>query len=83
MKPGDLVTLKSEDEIMEDDYSLLEWDHALLFPSREDARDMRGWIGGIEPGTLGTILEVDPNFVRVHTPSGTGWNRKHYWRVIT
>ena len=27
---GDLVILKSEDEIMEDDYSLLEWDHALL-----------------------------------------------------
>jgi hypothetical protein len=83
MKPGDLVILKSEDEIMEDDYSLLEWDHTLLFPSREDARDMRGWIGGIAPGTLGTILEVDHNFVRVHTPMGTGWNRKHYWRVIT
>jgi hypothetical protein len=81
MKPGDLVVLRSEDEIVWDD-SFLEWDHTLLFSSREDARDMRRWIGGIAPGTLGTILEVDPNFVRVHTPSGTGWNRKHYWRIV-
>ena len=80
---GDLVILKSEEEIVWDD-SFLEWDHTLIFPSREDARDMR-ITGGthLDCGTVGTVLRCDSNFVLVHSSGGTGWSRLHYWRVIT
>ena len=80
MKIGDLVILKDEEEIVWDDL-MFEWDHTLLFSTREDARDMR-ITGGthIPPGTLGTFLGGDSNFVRILTPEGVGWSRVHYWK---
>jgi hypothetical protein len=82
MKPGDLVILKSEEEIVWDDL-MFEWDHTLIFKNREDCRDMSSHTGEVCEGTVGTVLECDPNYVRVLVPSITGWSRKHYWRVIT
>jgi hypothetical protein len=84
VKPGDLVILKSEEEIVWDDL-MFEWDHTLLFSTRDHARDMSDVDGAfyIEPGVMGTVLNCDPNFFRVLLPEGIGWSRVHYWRVIT
>lgn len=82
MKPGDLVELKSEEDIVWDDL-MFEWDHTLLFANREACRDMSSPTGETCEGTIGTVLECDSNYVRVLVPSSSGWSRKHYWRVIT
>ena len=82
MKLGSLVRLLSEDEIVYDD-AAFEWDHSLIFPTREDARDMRVTGGtSLEAGTIGTVLSFDSNFVKVCTPMGIGWSRSHYWCVV-
>lgn len=83
MKPGDLVVLKNEEEIIRDDLDF-EWDHCSLFPTRDDARDMSD-AGAIyiDPGVMGTVLYCDSDFIQVLLPEGVGWNRKYYWKVIT
>ena len=82
LRIGDLVVLLDEEEILFDDADW-EWDSSLLFSTREDARDMR-ITGGthIPPGTLGTILGRDSNFLLLHTPVCTGWSRVHYWKKL-
>ena len=82
MKPGDLVVLKNDEELFWDDF-MFEWDHPLLFATREDCRDMSTHTGELSSGTMGTVLECDPNYVRILTHTGTGWGRKISWRVIT
>lgn len=82
MKPGDHVRLRTEEEIMWDS-AIFEWDHTLLFPTREHARDMIGWIGNIMEGTNAIVLACDSNFVQVLTSDGIGWSRTHYWEVLT
>ena len=82
MRVGDHALLKSEEEIGWDDL-MCAWDHTLLFESRDDVRDMHAAVGEIPAGTIGVVLECDPNYVRLLTPMGIGWSRVHYWRVIT
>ncbi len=82
MKPGDLVELKSEEDIVWDDL-MFEWDHTLLFEDREACRDMRAHTSEVNEGTVATILQHDSNYVQVLTHVGIGWSRKHYWRVLT
>lgn len=82
MNPGDHVRLCSDDEIICDD-SVFEWDCTLLFRTREDARDMIGWIASVDDTVTAIVLEHDSNFIRIFTSSGCiGWTRKHYWRII-
>lgn len=81
MTSGTLVMLLSEEEIVWDS-AIFEWDHTLLFPTRENARDMAGSIGNVPEGTIGTILQCDPNYIYVLTPYGIGWSRKHYWKSL-
>lgn len=81
MIKGDLVTLLSEEEIVWDD-AAFEWDHTLIFETREDARDMRISKSSFIPsGTFGTVIFCDANFVNILTSNGVGWSRKHYWRL--